>query len=87
MASQTNNVFSIDPYKEGKKDFHDGKTWQECPYSHMALSPHFYQWMCGWDDASLEPPVSKPERRHVHMSGTSTSTKQPLVVGIRMGYT
>jgi hypothetical protein len=66
MGSQVNNVFSIDPYKEGQKAFRDGKTWQDSPYAHMALSPHFYQWMCGWDDASLEP--RKVTGDHVHLS-------------------
>jgi len=51
----TNNIVALDPYAQGKRDYYKGKNWTDCPYAHMPLSPHFYQWMCGWDDASLEP--------------------------------
>lgn len=53
--ASTKNVINIDPYNEGKRAYHQGKSWSDNPYAHMALSPHSYQWMCGWDDGSLEP--------------------------------
>lgn len=49
-----NNIVSINPYEEGKRAFRSGSHWNECPYAHMALSPHVYMWTCGWDDASVE---------------------------------
>lgn len=56
MERKGSNVIAIDPYTEGRKAFFDGKHFQDCPYANMPLSPHFYLWMSGWDDASLEPP-------------------------------
>lgn len=57
MERPKSNVIAIDPYSEGRKAFFDGKSWEDCPYARMPLSPHFFLWMSGWDDASLEPPT------------------------------
>lgn len=47
----------VDTYAEGWNAFHQGLAWSRCPYAHMALSPSLYQWMCGWDDASIGIPL------------------------------
>lgn len=63
-----NNVIPFDAYAEGQRAYHDGKTWHENPYAHMACSPHSYMWTCGWDDASLNPTVIPPKVQRVQQS-------------------
>jgi hypothetical protein len=68
---KSSNVVHIDPYNQGRKAYFKGIEPKDNPYRHMAFSPHYHQWMAGWDDASLEP--AKREHAHVYLSRAKTS--------------